>query len=287
MSLVMKKFAAVGFLAFLGLWIVASIRGLTLDYPPPAPLSIELIREDYSRQQVANNLKAVGLAETPAPMLLDLADIEKIRIHEKRAVLATNSVEFDDDSTKIHSAIAAHKAEILTYRKSGIEPGRRLILEIGVHPDGFDALVEQLRGVGRLASINVEQKDRTGEFRKLHAERQRLKKNLDSLNKLRDGKTLSLDDALRLESKAQEIEQKIQDLGVQFGDLLGKQSYYHVHVTLAEHQAGDKRDLAYSIPQRLFHAALWAAVWWFAVALAVAIALATRRSVWMLRQKAS
>jgi hypothetical protein len=284
--LLKKKIAAVGFLVFLGLWIVGAVRGLTLPYPQPLPLSVASSGEEsYSRAPVANNMKQLGLIETPMPLLLDGANVDKIRVHEKRAVLALGTSAFDYDTAKVHAAVESHKGEIFTYKKSGIEPTRRLVREIGVHPDKFDDLVEKLRAVGTLSGISVEQKDRTHEFRNLHSQRQTLKKHLEAINKLREGKTLSLDDALRLEQKIQDLEEKIQSLGVQFGDLLGKESYYHVHVTLTEYQPGDRGDQTYTTPQRIGHAFLWAIVWWFAVALAAGVVAATGVSVWVLRQK--
>jgi hypothetical protein len=283
-----RKFAAVSFLVFMGLWIVGTVRGLTLPYPPPAPISISSDREFFSSssQQYANanNLKQIGLIETPLPLVLDGPDVDKIRIHEKRAILTTNTAAFDTDHGAIRSAIFSHNAEIFSYKENGIEPNRRLILEIGVEADKFDDLVKVLRGIGTLTAINVEQKDRTDEFRKLYGQRQALKKNLEATNKLREGRTLSLDDALKFEQKVQDLEEKIQNLRIQFGDLLGKQSYYHVHVTLTEYQPGDRGDRTYTVPQRIGHAFLWAVVWWFAVALATGLVIGVALSGWVLRE---
>jgi hypothetical protein len=144
-----------------------------------------------------------------------------------------------------------------------------------VDPEKFDALVEQLRGIGRLESISVQQRDRTGEFRKLHAQRQSLQKYLAAVVKLRAAnKAVSVDDALKLEQKAQDIEKELQGLGVQFGELLGKESLYHVSATLFEYQPGSRMDRGYSIPERFFQAAMWAGAWWLALAFTAGIAIA-------------
>jgi hypothetical protein len=67
----LRKVAAVGFLAFLVLWIVGVASGLTLEKPPtpPLPMSIVTDREYFqsnpsnSNQQYANNLRQIaGLA---------------------------------------------------------------------------------------------------------------------------------------------------------------------------------------------------------------------------------
>ena len=106
-----------------------------------------------------------------------------------------------------------------------------------------------------------------------------------SITKLREGKNPSLEDSLRLEGKIQDIEKELQGLSVQFGELLGKESYYHVHLTLAEFQPGDKRDRTFTISQRIGHGFLWAITWWFGTALALALVAASYVSVWVLRQK--
>jgi hypothetical protein len=94
-----------------------------------------------------------------------------------------------------------------------------------------------------------------------------------------------LEDALKLEGKIQEIEKELQALNVQFGDLLGKESYYHVHVTLAEHQPGGRGDRTYTLPQRIGHAFVWAMVWWCGVALAVVVFVMAGLSVWVLKPR--
>ncbi len=291
----LKKFAALGFLLFMLLWIVGVIRGFTLEYPPPPPLALEGLSlsssgRDYvnpSNGNFAHNLKQIGLIQTPLPLVLDNPEVEKIRITEKTALLTAGSTAFKKDEAAIRDAINTFKADIFAEKKSGIEPARRWTIEIGVHPDRFDDLVETLRGIGNLSTITVEQKDRTSEFRKLHAQRQSLKKYLESITKLREGKNPSLEDALKLEQKIQDIEKELQGLSVQFGELLGKESYYHVHVTLIEHQPGDRHDHTFTIGQRVGSGFVWAITWWFGAALAMALAVATYVSVRVLRQKAA
>jgi hypothetical protein len=268
MRLLWKKGAAIGFLAFLGLWVGGMIRGLTL--PPPAAPEWHLpVNEILSRRSAsANNLHQLGLEQTPLPLVVDQADVERIRVYEKDARLTAATAAFDHDAALVRFALEQHQALVFNEKGSGINPGRRLTLEIGVHPEEFDALVGQLREIARLESVSVEQRDRTGEFRQLHAERQSLKNHLDSLLKLRGGKNLSIEDELKLEQKIQDIEKPLQALGVQLGDLLGKESFYQVYVTLWEYQPGGWSDRTYNLPWRLAQAFLWALPWWCTVALA-------------------
>ncbi len=286
----LKKAAAVGFLVFLALWIAGIVRGLTLTFPPPPPMALPSIASsvdrDYPRNaNWANNLKQIGLIETPLPVMLDKPQVEEVRVIEKRATMTTGTADFPTDESALRAAIKANQASVFNEKSAGIAPARHLAIEIGVHPDRYDSLVATLREIGRLSTITVEQKDRTEEFRKLFAQRQYLKSNLEAMKELRKGKTLPFDETLRLEQIIQGMEKELQSLTVQFGGFLGKESFYHVHMTLVEYQPGDRRDESYTIPQRVGHAFMWAVAWWFAVALVVGIIAGAGLSVWILRQK--
>jgi hypothetical protein len=259
-----KKLAAIGFLVFLGLWIVGAVRGLTLPYPEPLPISLVSIDSSGSRTTAnpnyANYLKQLGMEKAALPMVIDQAEIERIQIHEKTAHMTAGSADFEADEAKIRTALAEYKASTVTENESGIAPQRRFAIEVGVHPEKFDSLVADLRKIGVLSSIRIEQTDRTAEFRKLHAQRQSLKKFFESVLKLRDTEKLSIDDALRLDQKIKEIENELRPLRDQLGDFLGKESYYQVHVTLVEYQPGDRRDQSYTPAKRILHAFFWAVV---------------------------
>jgi hypothetical protein len=212
--------------------------------------------------------------------------VDRIQVHEKTAHLTASTAALDDDQAAIRDALAEHQAVVFNERNSGIAPDRRLTLEIGVHPEKFDALVEQLREIGRLESFSVHQRDRTGEFRELHARRQALKKYLETIVKLRGVNNRSVEDTLKVEKQIQDIERELQALSVQFGELLGKESFYHVHLTLFEDQGG-RSDRAYALARRVGHAFLWAAAWWVAVAVAAGVLVGTGLSVQVLWPKRS
>ena len=278
-QLLLKKGAAVGFLALLALWAVGFVRGPSQPYPQPTAWPVLAREVQASRLPSANNLKQIGLAQTPLPALLDQPDVDRIRVFEKVAHLATGTAAFDDDEAAVRSALAAHRAAVFNENNSGIAPGRRLTLEVGAPPDQIDALVGRLRQVGRLESVSVQQHDRTGEFRRLHAQRQSLKKYLEAVLKLRAGKKSSVEEELKLEQRIQEVEKELQALEVQFGDLLGKEPYYHVYLTLSEYQPGGALDRTYTVAQRLGGALLWAVAWWCAAAAALGVLAATYLSV--------
>jgi hypothetical protein len=282
-----KKIAAAGFLLFVGLWVVGSVRAMTLDFPPPpvVPMySIDLVSS--SRLPIANNFKQIGLEATPLPMVLDQPDALKIQIYEKHAQLALGSAAFDDDLAQIRKAVDNEKAAVFNEKNTGTAPERRITLEIGVAPERFDALLAKLRATGRLESINVQQRDRTGEFRRLTGQRQALKSYLQSVLKLREVKTASIDDALKLEQKIQEIEKELQNLGAQLGDFVGKESYYNLYVTLFEYQPGSHLDSTFTWQSRLVHGWTWAVAWWIGIVAGGALLAGTyvsARILWVAR----
>jgi Domain of unknown function (DUF4349) len=273
-----KKIAAVGFLVFLCLWVGGMIRAWAQPLPS-TPREWRLLSSDesVSRLASANNLRQMGLAE--APLAVQLANADRIQVYDKHANLAASTSAFEDDEVLIRSTLTAHHATIFNEMDSGIAPERHLSLEVGVSPEQFDALVERLRQIGHLENLSVHQQDRTAEFRRLHAQQQSLKKYLESVLKLRGGKATSIDEELKLEQRIQDIEKDLQGLAVQLGELLGKESFYRVHMTLSEFQPASRADAARIVPHRLANASLWALAWWGTAALAVGVLAATYLSV--------
>jgi hypothetical protein len=282
-----KKLAAVGFLVFLAIWIGGIARTFTMAQPEPADaFSVPILsspsygEEASSGRNVMNNLKQIGLG---LHQVLDGQDINDVEIYAKTAHIASGCSTFADDVLRTRQVIADHKAAIFNETASGIAPHRVLSLGIGVHPDRFVALVDQLTGMGQIGSINVGQQDLTGEFRRLHAQRQSLKKHQAFILKLRDTDKLSVEEALKLEQKALEVEKEIQSVSSQLGDLAAKEPTCNVFMTLQEFQPGSWNDRGFTVSRRLGSGFIWAVGWWFLAALAIGSLLGTFVSVKTLR----
>src|SRR5262249_34610118 len=159
---------------------------------------------------VWNNLKQIGLTQKPLPQVLDQEDLDRVQLYEKTAQVGSGTTVFTDDEQRIRKGVADHKAVVFRENATGIARHRSLVLGIGVHPDRFDALLHDIMQAGQIRSIHVQQQDRTGDFRRLHAQRQSLKKHQEALLKLRGVNKLSVEEALKLEQKVMEIEKEIQ-----------------------------------------------------------------------------
>jgi hypothetical protein len=287
-----QKVASIEFLLFLALFVGGIIRSFTLRQPDLPNLAVSLpvlsSKDEYrSELRTANNLAQIGLTMTPLPQVLDQENVNKIQVYEKTAQLASATIDFPDDEERTRKAVAAQKAAVFNERRTGIAPDRKLSLGIAVHPDRFDALLRELEQIGQLGAITVVQQDRTGEFRKLHAQRASLKKHQEAILKLREGNKRSLDEALKLEQKIQEIEKETQAVGVQLGDLLGKEPSYNLFLQLDETQKGGSLDRTFTLTRRFGSALLWALGWWAVVTVAFCLVLATFFSVRTLRSDAS
>jgi Domain of unknown function (DUF4349) len=280
----LKKAAAIGFLLFLALLITGIIRNMGLSYAPPPAWNFSSGFDNSNTPRQANNLKQLGLAHLALPLVLE-QDVERIQVYEKMAQLGLATTTFEEDQTRVRTAITTHHATILRENNSGLTPERRLSLEIAVRPEEFETLLEQLQHIGRLQSINTQLRDRTSEFRRLHAQQQSLKKHLETIQQMR-GKPTSIDDQLRVEQRIQDIEKELQSLSGQLGNFLEKESFYQINVMLFEYQPGSSLDPTYRVPQRLAHAFLWALAWWVAGALVVVMLAGTYVSVRTLAAKA-
>jgi hypothetical protein len=270
MSPLWKKVAAVAFLTFLALWIVALIGGFALPLPrasayPVASQNVAQREDGLARRQLANNLPALGLARMPPRGVLDLDDIDKVEVHEKTGRVVTTTTDFAADEAAIRALLQEHRAAVTNETSGGVAPDRRLTLEVGVSPDRFESLVERLERIGRLESLSVEQHDRTGELRQLAARRQSLKKHLEVIRKLSTRDNPSTDDSLKVAREMREVERELETLSAQAGDFLGKESFYTVSVTLVEDTAG-RHGRTVTLAYRAGHAFLWAAAWWGAAA---------------------
>lgn len=153
--------------------------------------------------------------------------------YEKVAEIKTTTTEFENEEKSSRKTIEKLDALIQFEQKSGNKGYRRLNLVIGVPPENFDALYEELIKVGTTQAKQITKKDKTNEYKELNAKKKSLEKIRTSLIELKS-KGGKIDEYMSLENRILEIEQQLQELGVSLGDFDDENEFCTVQFSLSE-----------------------------------------------------
>jgi hypothetical protein len=153
--------------------------------------------------------------------------------YEKVASLSSNTEKYEQDEQRARAVIKAHNALIQEEAVTLYDESNVLGLTIGVPPGEFDAIVADLKRVGKLENFHITKTDKTNDFLQLKAKRASLEKTRDSLIglKAQGGK---IDELVKLEQEVLSLEGKIQEFGVQLGQFDQVNEFCTVRFTLAE-----------------------------------------------------
>ncbi len=153
--------------------------------------------------------------------------------YEKIASIGSITGEYESDEEKLRKYISVSKSLIQYEQKSGTEEDRILQLAIGVHPNDFDALVENFKTIGKLESFQSDITDKTNEFNKLKAEREKLTQHMEALQALK-GRSGKVEELIALEVKILSVQDQLQNLGVSLGDFDNENEFRTVKFILKE-----------------------------------------------------
>lgn len=153
--------------------------------------------------------------------------------YEKIAAIKTKSTDFEKEEKTSRETIKKLDALIQFEQKSGNKGDRNLNLVIGVPPENFDTLYNQLIKIGKIKAKQITKKDKTNEYKELHAKKQSLEKIRSSLIELKS-KSGRIDEYMGLENRILEIEQQLQGLGVSLGDFDDENEFCTVQFSLLE-----------------------------------------------------
>jgi predicted nucleic acid-binding Zn-ribbon protein len=153
--------------------------------------------------------------------------------YEKIAEIKTKSSNFEKEEKSSRETIKKLDALIQFEQKSGNKGYRKLNLVIGVPPENFDVLYNQLITIGKVQAKQITKKDKTNEYKELNAKKQSLEKIRTSLIELKS-KGGKIDEYMGLENRILEIEQQLQGLGVSLGDFDDENEFCTVKFSLLE-----------------------------------------------------
>ncbi len=153
--------------------------------------------------------------------------------YEKIAEINTKSSNFEQEEKSSRKTIENLNALVQFEQKSGNSGFRRLNLVIGVPPENFDKLYQELIKVGNVQAKRITKKDKTNEYKELNAKKQSLEKTRTSLINLKS-KGGKIDEYMGLENRILEIESELQGLGVSLGDFDDENEFCTVQFSLVE-----------------------------------------------------
>ncbi|MEZ4798934.1 MAG: DUF4349 domain-containing protein [Flavobacteriales bacterium] len=159
--------------------------------------------------------------------------------YEKTATINSKSTQFDKDEELIKAKSSAFNAVIQYEQNLGQEGNRQIHLLIGVNPELFDSLYNELKQIGELKGTVITKVDKTNEYRELNAQKASIESSLQSLLELKS-KGGSIADFIKLNEKILETEERAQNLGVELGNFDTVNEFCTVKLSMYEGEAEKK-----------------------------------------------
>lgn len=179
-----------------------------------------------------NDLRKNYASEKMAPMDggAQMASGQK---YEKTASIRTKTSAFENDEKLLKAKSKAFNAVIQYEQSLGQKGSRQIHLLIGVNPDLFDSLYNELKKIGTLKGTEIIKVDKTNEYRQLNAQKASIEKTLQSLHELKS-KGGQIAEYVSLNDKILEIEEKAQALGVELGNFDSENEFCTVKLSMYE-----------------------------------------------------
>ena len=207
-------------------------------------------QQQYSKKNYASSTYKYKSGGESAPQEFDID-----QKYEKIANLRSFTKKFSQDEEIIRAKVKEHNAIIQAEDNRGNEGNRSLLLIVGVQPDNFDVFCNEMKQIGKITSINISKVDKTNDFLGLKAKKNSLESTRKALLELKN-KPGSVDEMLNLQDKIQQVENDLQNLGVQLGEFDELNSFCTVNLTLTEHHSITPEKISFA--HRVGVALLWA-----------------------------
>lgn len=165
---------------------------------------------------------------------------------EKTASIKTKITEFEKDEKLIREKTKSYNAVIQYEQNSGQKGNRQLHLLIGVVPEKFDAFYNDIRKIGSVKAIQITKVDKTNEYRQLNAKKISIEKTLSALNELKS-RGGEVSDFIELSGKILEVEERLQELGVELGNFDVENEFCTIRISVYEGAAEKKINFMHRI----------------------------------------
>lgn len=291
----MKKKVLVGLAAYAGFFVLLAVLRLVYSYATGelrqtygslGYMHNRMVQQEYQQNAVAGNESSLSskrnIATYRKQIKKESVDVPFVNIdqkYERVASIAARTSDFDRNEREMRTNIAKYNAVVQYEQNSGLKGSRFLSLSIGVVPERFDAMVEDVKKIGVVTSFEVNKFDRTSEFKETSAKRKALLAMHASLLALK-GKGGTVKEFIELEKQILEVENQIQSLGVTLGDYAEENELCTVKATFSE-----VRTSSASFVRHVVHAVTWCATVYAAVTAVVFFAALSILIILVLAEK--
>jgi hypothetical protein len=152
---------------------------------------------------------------------------------EKTAKVKTKTSEFEKDEKNVKTQTKAFNAIIQYEQNEGQKGNRELHLLIGVNPTLFDSFYVQIQKIGSIKELEITKIDKTNEYKQLNAKKKSIENTLASLKELKS-KGGQITDFVALNDKILEVEEKLQELGVELGNFDAENEFCSIKFSMYE-----------------------------------------------------
>ncbi len=202
---------------------VVKDSGQTTDFSRDFFSSLDNLRKNYASEKFASKGGDVQVAS-------NMASNQKF---EKTASIKTKSSEFENDDKAIKVKTKAYNAIIQYEQSLGQKGNRQIHLLIGVNPTLFDSFYLDIQKIGINKAKEITKVDKTNEYKQLNAKKISIENTLQSLKELKS-KGGQITDFISLNEKILEVEERLQELGVELGNFDAENEFCTVKLSLYE-----------------------------------------------------
>ncbi len=203
-------------------YLAKQIDAQTTDYPYDFFASVGDLRKNYASEKI------VTKSDMQSPVI-----ITSNQKFEKTAAIKSKTSDFETDEQKVKKQVKDYEAVIQYEQNLGLKGNREIHLSIGVHPEKFDSFYIDIQKVGIIQAKEVTTIDKTNEYRELNARKVSIEKTLNSLKELQS-KNGQIVDFISLNEKILEVEERLQELGVELGNFDSINEFCTVKLSLFE-----------------------------------------------------
>jgi hypothetical protein len=228
-----KRIYVILFLAFILLFAFRLGYGYTLDVDSVIEDQIyfDSFSNDNKKNYASEGYNKSGKADMQVQGISQTSQVAQK--YEKIAEVNASTKQFDEDEAHVRKQVESNFGIVQYERKTGNDGYRHLQLQIGVPPENFDTLYAVLIRIGKTHSKEIIKNDKTNDYLELNARKASLEKTLASLILFKE-KSGRIDEYINLENRILDIEESLQQLGVNLGDFDESNEFCTIQFSLAE-----------------------------------------------------